>query len=257
MKCLNCFNECRDDLFFCNICGAPLLSGEQTAGSSPVIKSAASAVNPVSDFSASSETGKPKTDTADQTSPVGKNNFTAGVQSNAQDANRHSVPGADAEKETDFDTTDIRMPVIPQMPKQGEYAPSRYSKSAYSDDKINIDKPSEPVPEKTKQDEAKKEKSAAQARLDLMLEKDDDRAKVLTRGKFVAMELLLYVPIINIILLILWAVNKNGNPNRRNYAVAKLICIPLLAVFFVILAVFMYATGMFDSIIASLENYLV
>lgn len=221
MKCLNCFNECRDGLFFCNICGSPLYSGD--------IANNNASKNAVESFATANNAAQ----TSQKNVPVNEN--------------------ASAD-EVKLDNTDIKMPVIPKMPDQNKYAPVDSAHSFID----SMDASSEPVIKKQKYSPViENQKQTEESTDELMFEKKDKQAKILTRGQFVAMELLLYVPIINIILLILWSVNKKGNPNRRNYAVAKLICIPLLAVFFIILIVFMYATGILDSIITSLESYLV
>lgn len=48
-------------------------------------------------------------------------------------------------------------------------------------------------------------------------------APVLSMGSWVGTLLLMLIPIVNIILLIVWAVSNTENPNRRNFARAYLI----------------------------------
>ncbi len=48
-------------------------------------------------------------------------------------------------------------------------------------------------------------------------------APVMTVGKWLVTYLLLMIPIANIILMIVWAVSDNENPNRKNWAIAMLI----------------------------------
>ncbi len=64
----------------------------------------------------------------------------------------------------------------------------------------------------------------------------DDMAPVITVGQWLIMFILLAIPIVNIVILILWASDSQSNPNRSNYAKATLIImaasILLAAVFF-------------------------
>lgn len=53
---------------------------------------------------------------------------------------------------------------------------------------------------------------------------------------------LLGIPLVNIILLIVWAVDKAGNPNRSNYAKAVLVFIAIAFVLY--LVIFGFALGM-------------
>ncbi|MBQ2661190.1 MAG: hypothetical protein IJF80_00880 [Clostridia bacterium] len=226
MKCSNCFNECREGLLFCNICGSMLLTENPKPQSRPAQNT---------DFTANGRTQP-------QSTPVNGAAYTVSGQ-------EYKTAQSEVKKEpfaNPFDET--------------------------KEEKLKS--PPEPIPQKLEYPETKKQKpqrsertqkvetvEASQERenevFPLLNNKESDGVKPVTRGQFTAMELLMYVPVINLILLFIWAFNKNGNPNRRNYAIAKLICIPLLFVFVVIMLVVLYATGIFDSLIASLENYLI
>lgn len=48
-------------------------------------------------------------------------------------------------------------------------------------------------------------------------------APVMTLGNWIVTYLLLMIPLVNIILVIVWAVSKTENPNRKNWAQAMLI----------------------------------
>ncbi len=48
-------------------------------------------------------------------------------------------------------------------------------------------------------------------------------APVMTVGKWIVTYLLLMIPLVNIILMIVWAVSDTENPNRKNWAIAMLI----------------------------------
>lgn len=50
-----------------------------------------------------------------------------------------------------------------------------------------------------------------------------DTAPVMTIGNWVVTLLVMIIPIVNIIMLIVWAAGNHENPNRKNWAVAQLI----------------------------------
>ena len=50
-----------------------------------------------------------------------------------------------------------------------------------------------------------------------------DGAEVLSMWDYLLMLIVLAIPVVNIIVCIFWAVGKNGNPNRRNFAKAWLV----------------------------------
>ncbi len=67
-------------------------------------------------------------------------------------------------------------------------------------------------------------------------EGDREEAPVVSLGEWVVIILILMLPIINLVMLFIWAIDKQGNPNRRNFARAYLIYIgivTLLAVMFI------------------------
>ena len=251
MKCLNCFNECLEGMRFCNVCGAPLTNTVQPRQSTPVQGGAT-----VNGATAQNMPPRYTAPTATQARPV-----TPPVQNGA------AQPRTQAYASPNPFTT----PPQQARPQQAAYAPTRPNTAAAGAanaqqtarppvDSMKITSPSEPIPQKmvyppTKEELRKKAKNAAEYAA--VSSRESRGTKALQIGQFVTMEILLYIPVINIILLIMWAMNSKGNPNRRNYAIAKLICIPLLTALFIIAAVVLYATGTFDSMIAALESYLV
>lgn len=60
-------------------------------------------------------------------------------------------------------------------------------------------------------------------------------APIVSLGKWIGTMLLLMIPLVNIILMIVWAVSKSENPNRRNWAQAILILWVVLIVIYGIL----------------------
>lgn len=66
-------------------------------------------------------------------------------------------------------------------------------------------------------------------------------APILRTGSWMLTILLLGIPLVNIIMLFVWAFGDNTNPNKRNYARASLllaaIVIGIYAVLFIVLAV--------------------
>ena len=62
-------------------------------------------------------------------------------------------------------------------------------------------------------------------------------APVMTLGQWFITLLLMIIPIVNIVLLIVWAASKNGNPNRSNWAKAQLIMVAVYVLIWVLFAV--------------------
>ncbi|MDD2331371.1 MAG: hypothetical protein PHI68_01825 [Candidatus Cloacimonetes bacterium] len=61
-------------------------------------------------------------------------------------------------------------------------------------------------------------------------------APVVSTGEWLVIHILLWIPIVNLILLIVWSFDQNANPNRVNFAKANLILIGikiLIAAFFI------------------------
>ncbi len=54
-------------------------------------------------------------------------------------------------------------------------------------------------------------------------EKEQDLAEPLSMGAYLLIGLILCIPIVNLIVPIIWILNQNSNPNRRNLAKAWLI----------------------------------
>lgn len=63
---------------------------------------------------------------------------------------------------------------------------------------------------------------------------EPDLAPVLSVFDWVVINVLMMIPLVNIIVLIIWALDANGNPNRTNYAKAYLIIIAIQIVLAVV-----------------------
>lgn len=57
-----------------------------------------------------------------------------------------------------------------------------------------------------------------------------DKKDPLTTGQFLGMDLLMLVPVLNIVLLILWGFGENANQNRKNWARSRLVWLTILLV---------------------------
>lgn len=61
-------------------------------------------------------------------------------------------------------------------------------------------------------------------------------APVLTVGNWAVTMLLMMIPLVNLILLIVWAASTSENPNRKNWAIATLIFAAIGFVLWLLLA---------------------
>ena len=68
-----------------------------------------------------------------------------------------------------------------------------------------------------------------------------DVAPVMSTGSWIGTLLLMYIPIVNIILLIVWAASTGENPNRRNFARAYLL---MFVISFILMAVIIFGFGL-------------
>ena len=59
----------------------------------------------------------------------------------------------------------------------------------------------------------------------------------LTVGNYIVMMIITAIPILNIIMLFVWAFSKNTNLNKSNYAKANLIMIAIVICIYIILAI--------------------
>ncbi len=130
----------------------------------------------------------------------------------------------------------------------------------------------EPIPCDQDQPETK-EKSCDQVSLQDLV--DNEKKEILERNQilqlqvkrfkpigtwsFFLMEILSMIPIINIIVLLIWAFKKNSNINRKSFARSKLLCLLIFVIVpiaaFFICFIFLYST--FGIWIESIINYIV
>ena len=76
-------------------------------------------------------------------------------------------------------------------------------------------------------------------------------APVMTMGQWLVTMLLLMIPIVNIVLIIVWAVSKTENPNKSNWAKAYLVIMAVVIVLYVLFAgVILGAMGGLSSLAA-------
>lgn len=69
------------------------------------------------------------------------------------------------------------------------------------------------------------------------MNKEND--KVISTGEWVASKFLLFIPVVNIIFLFIWAFSKTENKNKSNWAKATLI-VYVLRVFIYMLIILMF-----------------
>lgn len=61
-------------------------------------------------------------------------------------------------------------------------------------------------------------------------------APVMSVGKWIVTLLLLMIPVVNLVLLIVWAVGSSDQPNRKNFAIAALLMVVIVVTLWVIFA---------------------
>lgn len=76
----------------------------------------------------------------------------------------------------------------------------------------------------------------------------------LSTGQFVLMDFLASIPLVGLILYFVWAFSSSENPNRRNWAKARLIWI-LISIAVSILIIILFSTTL-AAIFGSISNYL-
>lgn len=67
------------------------------------------------------------------------------------------------------------------------------------------------------------EKETEEYRNDRYEEDREEQAKILTMKDYLLILILMAIPVVNFIVCIVWILNSNGNPNRRNFAKAWLV----------------------------------
>ncbi len=64
-----------------------------------------------------------------------------------------------------------------------------------------------------------------------------DMAPIMTIGNWIVTMIIMIIPIVNIVMLIVWAASKNENPNRKNWAIAQLIFMGIgIAIYLILLS---------------------
>lgn len=71
----------------------------------------------------------------------------------------------------------------------------------------------------------------------------NENTSPLSVGSYFLMMLILLIPVVNLIFLIIWAVGKNTNVNRRNFSRAALIYVILEYVIGIVLVIAIFAFG--------------
>lgn len=67
--------------------------------------------------------------------------------------------------------------------------------------------------------------------------------RIMTVGDWMVTLLILSLPLVNIIMLLVWAFSSGGNTNRRNYCLATLLWFVIVAALSITLFLFVAATG--------------
>ena len=67
--------------------------------------------------------------------------------------------------------------------------------------------------------------------------------QVMSVSDWFVTQLLMIIPLVNLILLIVWAVSSTGNRNRANWAKASLIWVAIGIVLYILIFVIIFATG--------------
>ncbi|MCB5265515.1 MAG: hypothetical protein LHW41_04650 [Candidatus Cloacimonetes bacterium] len=67
------------------------------------------------------------------------------------------------------------------------------------------------------------------------LSPQQNMAPIMTIGNWIVTMIILVIPIVNIIMLIVWAASSSENPNRKNWAIAQLIFMGIGIVLYILL----------------------
>lgn len=67
-------------------------------------------------------------------------------------------------------------------------------------------------------------------------------APVMTVGNWIVTMLIMIVPLVNIVMLIVWAASSTENPNRKNWAIAQLIFMAIGILIWIALAGAIFST---------------
>lgn len=78
-------------------------------------------------------------------------------------------------------------------------------------------------------------------------------APIMTVGNWVVTMLLMMIPLVNIIMLIVWATGSMENPNRKNWAIAQLIFMGIAIVLWIVM--FSFFAGVMGSFLSQYGGY--
>ncbi|MDR6550707.1 hypothetical protein [Paenibacillus qinlingensis] len=69
----------------------------------------------------------------------------------------------------------------------------------------------------------------------------DQRENVMTVKNWLITSLILMIPIVNIVMLFVWAFGDNANKNKANYAKASLLLMLIVIAFYAIIAIIFFS----------------
>ncbi|MBI1177866.1 hypothetical protein GC207_10570 [bacterium] len=68
-------------------------------------------------------------------------------------------------------------------------------------------------------------------------------AQIMTVGDWMVTLLILSLPLVNLIMILVWAFSSGGNPNRRNYCLATLLWFVIVAALTITMFILMAVMG--------------
>ena len=68
------------------------------------------------------------------------------------------------------------------------------------------------------------------------------QAPVVSVKEWLLTNLILMIPLVNIVMMLVWAFNSNTNPNKANYFKAALILFAIVMVIYLVLAVVLFGS---------------
>jgi len=64
---------------------------------------------------------------------------------------------------------------------------------------------------------------------------DDKKVKIITTSEWILTKLMVLIPVVNIIMLFIWAYNKKTDLNKSNWAKAELVVLFVKFIFYIII----------------------